>query len=71
MEAPKNQESQQKLEADQERLKSNKKKKKAQKLRKVLKERLNVDCVGMLCPEYGNAADDDSLEEVNTAPETE
>jgi len=25
----------------------------------------------MLCPEYGNAADDDSLEEVNTAPETE
>jgi len=29
-----------------------------------------VDCLRMLCPDYGNAADDDSQEEVTTAPET-
>ncbi len=51
-------------------MRSNKKKKRAQKLRKVLKERLNVDCLRMLCPEYGNAIDDDSLEDVATAAET-
>lgn len=36
----------------------------------MLKERLNVDCLRMLCPEYGNAADGDSQEEITTAPET-
>lgn len=29
-----------------------------------------MDCLRMLCPDYGNAADDDSQEEVTTAPET-
>ena len=48
-------------------MRSNKKKKRAQKLRKVLKERLNVDCLRMLCPEYGNAVDDDSQDEVTTS----
>ena len=50
-------------------MRSNKKKKRAQKLRKVLKERLNVDCLRMLCPEYGNAVDDDSQDEVTTSAE--
>lgn len=42
--------------------KSSAKKRKAQKLKRVLKERLDIDCLRMLCPE---ACNEDSVEVLN------